>query len=497
MKKLNFPTPQTILILIAAFVALLTWIIPSGKFDTLKYDTTNHTFTTTSINKTEHLPATQTTLDQLNIKIPLEKFTNGDIWKPVGIPNTYKKVTSTPQGIGAFIQSPIKGIIEAADIIFLVLFIGGLIGIMNYTGAFDAGISWLSQALKGREYLLIIIVTLLIAIGGTTFGLAEETIAFYPILIPIFLAAKYDALVALASIYIGSSIGTMCSTVNPFSVIIASDAAGINWTSGLTIRFIIFILGTLICILYIIKYAQRVKKDPSKSIIYDQKEAIEIMFGNSNNSKVVLNTRLRLILLIFAMCFAIMIYGVSNLKWWFLEMTVVFFVGAVLIGFLARIKETFFVETFVKGAGDLLGVALIIGIARGITVLMDNGQISDTMLYYASSATEGMHKGIFINALLFIYSGLSFFIPSSSGMAVLTMPILSPLADGVGIGRELIVNAYQYGMGLFAFINPTGLILASLAIVKVGYNKWLKFVMPLVIILTLFIMLALTISVYV
>ena len=167
-----------------------------------------------------------------------------------------------------------------------------------------------------------------------------------------------------------------------------------------------------------------------------------------------------------------------------------------LIGIIGRIKEYKFVETFVKGASDLLGVALIIGIARGVSVLMDDGLISDTLLFHASTVTDGMNKGVFINAMLYIYSGLSFFIPSSSGMAVLTMPILSPLADTVGIGREAIVNAYQLGQGLFAFINPTGLILASLAIVKVGYNKWLRFVMPLVIILLILSMLFLTISVY-
>lgn len=496
MKKLKFPTAQTILLIIAGLVAILTWIVPSGKFDSLTYNKIDNTFAKTSLNKTEILEANQTTLNNLQIKIPLEKFTSGDIWKPINIPNTYKKVKAKPQGFMAFIQSPIKGIVEAADIIFLVLFIGGLIGIMTITGAFDAGISWLANALKGKEYLLIILVTLLISIGGTTFGLAEETIAFYPILIPIFLAAKYDALVALACIYLGSSIGSMCSTTNPFSAIIASDAAGINWTTGLVGRFIMLILGTLICIIYIIRYAQKVKKDPSKSIIFSQKEAIETMFGTNTSSTVILSTRLRFILFVFAMCFVVMIYGVSQLEWWFLEMTVVFFVGAIIIGFIAKINEYTFVETFVKGASDLLGVAIIIGIARGITVLMNDGQISDTMLYYASNITNGMHKGVFINVLLYIYGGLSFFIPSSSGMAVLTMPIMSPLADGVGIGRELIVNAYQYGMGLFAFINPTGLILASLAIVKVGYDKWLKFVMPLVIILTLFTMLVLTVSAY-
>ncbi|HEX9601667.1 MAG TPA: SLC13 family permease, partial [Mariniflexile sp.] len=337
MKKLKFPTAQTILIIIAGLVAILTWIIPSGKFDSLAYNKAENTFIRLGLEKKETLSATQATLDALQIKIPIEKFTNGDIWKPIGIPNTYHKVEAKPQGFVAFIQSPIKGIIEAADIIFLVLFIGGLIGIMNFTGAFDAGISWLAEILKGKEFILILLVTVLIAIGGTTFGLAEETIAFYPILIPIFLAAKYDAMVALACIYLGSSIGTMCSTTNPFSAIIASDAAGINWTTGLTGRFIMLVLGTLICILYTIRYAQRVKNDPSKSVIFSQKEAIEAMFGNTTNSTVKLSARLRLILFVFVMCFVVMIYGVSQLEWWFLEMTVVFLVGAVLIGFLAKI----------------------------------------------------------------------------------------------------------------------------------------------------------------
>lgn len=496
MKKIKFPTAQTVLIIIAGLVAILTWFIPSGKFNSLAYNKSENTFTRISHNKTETLEATQATLQALEIKIPIEKFISGDIWKPISIPNTYHKVDDVPQGIMEFVKSPIKGIIEAADIIFLVLFIGGLIGIMNITGAFESGISWLAKALNGKEYLLIIFVTSLVAIGGTTFGLAEETIAFYPILIPVFLAAKYDAMVPLACIYVGSSVGTAFSTTNPFSTIIASDAAGINWTAGLTSRIVMLCLGTLICILYILRYAKRVKKDPSQSIIFSQKEAIETHFGNSTHSIVALNNRIRLILFVFIMCFVVMIYGVSQLEWWFLEMTVVFFIGAILIGIIGNIDEYRFVETFVKGASELLGVALIIGIARGITILMEDGQISDTLLYYASNATNGMNKSIFINAMLFIYGGLSFFIPSSSGMAVLTMPIMAPLADGVGIGREAIVNTYQYGMGLFAFVSPTGLILASLAIVKVGYDKWLKFIVPLVVILTIFTMIMLTVSVY-
>ena len=497
MKKLKFPTAQTILIIIAGFVTLLTWLVPAGKYDSLAYNTIGNTFTKTSIEESVELPATQETLENLNIKIPIYKFTSGDIYKPIGIPNTYKELESKPQDLAALAKSPIKGIIAAADIIFLILIIGGLIGIMNLTGAFDAGISWMAKTLKGREYILIILVTTLIAAGGTTFGLAEETMAFYPILIPVFLAAKYDAMVGLACIFLGSGIGTMCSTINPFSTIIASDAAGINWTTGLNNRLIMLIVCLTITILYILRYAKRVKADPSKSIIYDQKEALEKVFGiNTMNTTTQFTNRLRLIIVVFSLCFIVMIYGVSFLDWWFVEMTSTFLVGAILIGIIGKIKESVFVEVFAKGAADLLSVAFIVGIARGVTILMEDGLISDTILYYASTITEGMNKGVFTNVMLFIYGGLSFFMPSSSGMAVLTMPIMSPLADTVNIGRETIVNTYQYGMGLFYLINPTSLILAALAIVKIGFNKWVQFIMPLLLLLLITTMILLTISVY-
>lgn len=497
MKKYKFPTAQTILLILGALVALLTWIIPSGKFESLSYNKEANHFVRTNDKKITIYPANQETLENLGIKIPMEKFTGGAIWKPVSIPGTYKELASRPQGFLAFIQSPLKGIIEAMDIILLVLIIGGLIGITNYTGAFDAGISWFGKTLDGKEVLLIIIITSLISLGGTTFGLAEETIAFYPILVPIFLAAKYDALVAMACIYLGSSIGSMASTINPFSTIIASDAAGINWTDGINGRFVMLFLGTVICVLYIIRYGERVKKDPSRSLIFHQKVEIEALFLHNSLAGVPkFTTRIVLILIVFVLTFVIMIFGVWQLDWWFLEMTTVFLVGAILIGFISRVKESKFVEVFMQGAKDLLSVAFIIGLARGITILMNDGLISDTFLNYSSNLTTGMNKGIFINVMLFLFSGLSFFISSSSGLAVLSMPIMAPLADSVGIGREMIVNAYQYGMGLFAFINPTGLILPSLAMIRVGFDTWLKFVMPLVLLLLLLTMLFLTLAVY-
>jgi uncharacterized ion transporter superfamily protein YfcC len=288
----------------------------------------------------------------------------------------------------------------------------------------------------------------------------------------------------------------MISTINPFSAIIASNAAGITWTTGLYGRIILLVLGTAFCIWYIIRYAERVRKDPTKSIIYSQKEEIEKLFAVKTNVEIKFNLRISLILIVFAASFITMIIGVSMLHWWFMEMTMIFLLAAVLVGIIAGTNEKIFVDTFVKGANELLNVALIIGIARGITWIMDEGAVSGTLLNAASSLVEGMPKGIFINVMLFLYGGLSFFIPSSSGLAVLSMPIMAPLADVVEVPRELVVNAYQYGMGLMAFITPTGLILASLTMVNVTYDKWLRFVMPLLLWLTLITMIFLTVQVY-
>ncbi len=518
MKKFKFPTAQTILLLIAFVAAIATWIIPSGKYEQLAYDADSNVFIHMSNDGDKTYKGEQSTLDSFGIRIAYEKFKEGKIRKPVGIPGTYNQVESREQSkiefflpflkdseneevtyrqnIIDFFYSPIEGIQDSMEIILFVLLIGGLIGIVNATGSFDAGIAWLAGRLKGREKLLIIFITALIALGGTTFGLAEETIAFYPILIPIFLAAGYDAMVGIAAIYIGSAIGTMCSTTNPFSAIVASDAAGISWHSGLWGRIFMLVLCTLFCMWYIIRYAEKVRKDPSQSIIFNQKDEIEQMFLKNKDEKPVFNARKISVLICFALCFVVMIAGVSSKGWYFHEMLLVFVIGTLITALVSGLSELEIMEEFMNGAKDLLAVALIIGLARGIGILLEHGLVSDTLLYYSSSMVEGMPKGIFVNIMMFLYAGLSFFIPSSSGMAVLTMPIMAPLGDVVDVGREHVVNAYQYGMGLMAFVTPTGLILASLAMVNVTYDKWLKFVMPLLGWLTLITMIVLSVLVY-
>ncbi|CAM2851533.1 YfcC family protein [Hathewaya histolytica] len=481
-KKRSFPTAFTVLFIVLIAVAILTYVVPAGSYSKLSYDSDKKVFTVTKPDETsEEMSGTQETLDKLKIKVSVDKFKDGSINKPIAIPDTYEKVKQKPQGFYDVIKAPIKGVYDTIEVIMFVFIIGGVIGVLNSSGAFDAGMASLSRATKGREFLLIVIMTALIALGGTTFGLAEETIALYPILVPVFMVAGYDALVCIAALYMGSSIGTMFSTVNPFSAVIASNTSGIPFTSGFIFRIVGLVIAVVITIVYIVRYGMKVKKDPSKSLIYSQKDEIEEKFLKSYASKEVpkFTLRRKLMLIIFTLTFAVMIWGVSSQDWFFIEMTALFLVVGIILGVISGMGEKEFVNKFIEGSADLVGVALVIGVARGINLIMENGMISDSILYYASGAVKGMHPSIFILVMLIVYIILGFFIPSSSGLAVLSMPIMAPLADTVGLPREAVVSAYLFGQGLIAFITPTGLILATLAMVDVTYDKWLKFIMPL------------------
>ncbi len=483
-KRFSFPTAFTVLFIVLILAAILTAIVPAGSYDRLAYDADTKAFTITKADETsETLPGTQATLDKMGIKVNISKFEDASIRKPLAIPGTYMRLDNKPQGALEVLKAPVTGVGESFDIILFVFIIGGCIGVLNASGAIGAGLAALSRATKGKEYMLIIFITFLIGLGGTTFGMAEETIALYPIMIPIFLIAGYDAIVCIAAIYMGSSIGTMFSTVNPFSSVIASNAAGITFTEGMTFRIIGLVIALIITMIYIIRYAEKVKKDPSKSIIAYQTDEIHARFLKNYDEKEVppFTWKRILMLVLFVGAFGVMIYGVSSptLGWWFAEMTTLFLGVGIILCFLSGLGEKAAVHNFIAGSADLVGVALTIGLARAINIVMDSGSISDTILYFASGAVHGMNGSLFSVMMMFVYTILGFFIPSSSGLAVLSMPIMAPLADTVGLSRDIIVSAYQYGQGLMAFITPTGLILATLSMVDVTYDKWLKFIMPL------------------
>jgi uncharacterized ion transporter superfamily protein YfcC len=375
-----------------------------------------------------------------------------------------------------------------------VLIIGGFIGVVTATGAIDAGIRRAMVRLKGREMWMIPILMALFALGGTTYGMAEETLAFYGLLIPVMIAAGYDALVAVAVILLGAGIGVLGSTINAFSTVIASDAAGISFADGLWLRLVILALTWAAAVAWVMRYAARVKADPSRSLVHDLKEANEAHFGAGVSDEGFTGLH-QIVLILFAATFAVMIWGVSVGGWWMAQMSGLFLFAAIVIGIVGRLGEPRLVEAFLAGARDLLGVALIIGLARGIVVVMDAGQITDTILHSAEVTVADLPGAAFISKIYLVELGLSFFVPSTSGLAVLSMPILAPVADFAEVPRSLVVTAFATASGWVNLITPTSaVVMGGLAIGRVPYQRWLRFVWPLLLVLTVIVMGALTLA---
>jgi len=312
------------------------------------------------------------------------------------------------------------------------------------------------------------------------------------------LAAGYDLLVPLAVIFAGTQLGTLSSFTNPFSTIIASNATGVNWSDGLAERILMFIVSTAVTIWYLVRYAQKVKRDPSKSIVLRIDGPISLPYEKINNDEVFtqLSLKTKLLLTIFLATFLTMISGVVWFDWWLTEMSALFLASAIVIAVVERINEKKFLDQFIKGAENLLVVAFIVGVARGVTIVLNNGHISDSILFYSAKLVSGMPPSLFIVVLLILYMGFTLFISSSSGMAVLTMPIIGGLAVIVNVPGREIVNTYLFGMGIMGFLTPTGLILPSLALANVSLKAWWKFIYPLLIILFILCALFLVIGIY-
>lgn len=460
MKKFSMPTAYTILIGIIILVAIMTYIVPAGEYDMMEDPGTG---------------------------------------RMVPIAGTYHEVESTPQGFFDVIVSPIKGFKDAIGVALFVIIIGGFLGVVMETGAIDAAIAFVTKALKGKENVMIPVLMVLFGLGGTSYGMAEETIAFYPLLIPVFIAAGYDTITAVAVILLGAGTGVMASTVNPFATGIASGFADISLGNGMFLRFAMLIIGELIAITYVMRYAKKVKMDPSKSLTYSTMEEDKKHFLHSDKNEFPeFTTRRKIVIALFALTFGIMIFGVipfedigitavPTLWWWFEELATLFLVSSIVIGLIGGLSEKELTSAFVNGSRDLLGVALIVGVSRGITIVMNGGNITATVLNLGESTLGQLSKSVFAVVTYIFYIPMSFLIPSTSGLATLSMPIMAPLGDFVGAGRSIVVTAYQSASGIVNLITPTSaVVMGGLAIGRVPYNKWLKFVGKLMLILFVF-----------
>lgn len=448
----------------------------------------------------------------------------------------------TAARLSDFCTAPIKGFADALPVCLFVMILGGFLGMMTETGALDNGIAVLVQKLKGNEIMLIPVLMLIFSLGGTTYGMCEETVPFYALLAATMMAAGFDPMVGAATVLLGAGCGCLGSTVNPFAVGAAVDAltgVGIEVNQSIIIGLgaVLWIVTTAMSIFFVMNYAKKVKADKGSTILSMQelKDAEEAhgKAASEVHKEVKLTGRQKGVLIAFAFTFVVMIVGfipladlnegVANFfdagavydadgnavvqgwsalitglpigQWYFDEASTWFFLMAVLIGIIGGLSEKQIVNTFIAGAADMMSVVLVIALARGISVLMANTGLDVFVLDAAANALAGLSGVIFAPMSFLVYFGLSFLIPSTSGMATVSMPIMGPLAVKLGFSPEVMVMIFSAAIGVVNLFTPTsGAIMGGLALAKIEWTTWLKFALKLIVALSVVCAIILTVA---
>lgn len=448
----------------------------------------------------------------------------------------------TAARLSDFCTAPVKGFADALPVCLFVMILGGFLGMMTETGALDNGIAVLVQKLKGNEIMLIPVLMLIFSLGGTTYGMCEETVPFYALLAATMMAAGFDPMVGAATVLLGAGCGCLGSTVNPFAVGAAVDAltgVGIEVNQSIIIGLgaVLWIVTTAMSIVFVMNYAKKVKADKGSTILSMQelKDAEEAhgKAASEVHKEVKLTGRQKGVLIAFAFTFVVMIVGfipladlnegVANFfdagavydadgnavvqgwsalitglpigQWYFDEASTWFFLMAVLIGIIGGLSEKQIVNTFITGAADMMSVVLVIALARGISVLMASTGLDVYVLDAAANALSGLSGVIFAPMSFLVYFGLSFLIPSTSGMATVSMPIMGPLAVKLGFSPEVMVMIFSAAIGVVNLFTPTsGAIMGGLALAKMEWTTWLKFALKLIVALSVVCAIILTVA---
>ncbi len=448
----------------------------------------------------------------------------------------------TAARLSDFCTAPIKGFADALPVCLFVMILGGFLGMMTETGALDNGIAVLLQKIKGNEIMLIPVLMLIFSLGGTTYGMCEETVPFYALLAATMMAAGFDPMVGAATVLLGAGCGCLGSTVNPFAVGAAVDALtgvdiAVNQSIIIGLGAVLWIVTTAMSIVFVMNYAKKVKADKGSTILSMQElKAAEEAHGKAASEvhkEVKLTGRQKGVLIAFAFTFVVMIVGfipladlnegVANFfdagavydadgnavvqgwsalitglpigQWYFDEASTWFFLMAILIGIIGGLSEKQIVNTFITGAADMMSVVLVIALARGISVLMANTGLDVYVLDAAANALAGLSGVIFAPMSFLVYFGLSFLIPSTSGMATVSMPIMGPLAVKLGFSPEVMVMIFSAAIGVVNLFTPTsGAIMGGLALAKIEWTTWLKFALKLIVALSVVCAIILTVA---
>ena len=426
------------------------------------------------------------------------------------------------------LMAPVNGFKDSVEVCIFVIVLGGFLGIVTKTGALETGIKTMVRKVTGKELWIIPILMFIFSVGGTTYGMLEETVGFYLLLAATMVAAGYDSIVGSAIVLLGAGSGVLGSTINPFAVGAAVSAlpAGIEADQSviLVLGLILWLVSYGISVFFVMRYAKKVKRDKGSTFLslQEQKEMREEFVDKDYKNEAKLTGRQKAILWLFFLTFVIMIVGFipwvdfgvisadvadAGTHWsalltgncfgyfYFLDAATLFLLMSIIIGIVGGLKENEFVETFVKGVGDIMGVVLIVAVARGIKVIMDTTGLGDYIISNAIMGLQGTAAYVFAPADYVLHAFLSVLVPSSSGLAVLSTPIVAPVAAGIGLNSSVTIMIYVAANGLVNLITPTcGAIMGGLALAKVQYSTWVKFAWKIVLSIAVASMIILTVA---
>lgn len=445
--KIKAPNTFIIISSLMLFVAILTWILPAGEFNRFEKDGRN--------------------LVQ---------------------PGSYQVVKSSEQNVDALLMAPIRGFSEAALIIGFVLIVGGVFSVIQKTKVVDAAIFKLAEAHDKNIFIRIMIIPffmLVFSLGGAVFGMSEEIIPFILIFVPMAMMLGYDSVVGVAIPFVGAGVGFAGAFLNPFTVGIAQGISELPLFSGMEYRIVVWFILTATAIIFVQIYANKIKADPKKSLTYEQdlkkREDLKAEQLEVNQS---FTNRHKFVMIIFLIGMLLLVLGVLEYGWFIEEICALFLGLGIVVGIAGGLSAKEISDSMVKGAKDLIGTALIIALARGILVIASDGKIIDTILYYLSMPIADLHPVLSAQAMFIVQSAINFFVPSGSGQAALTMPIMAPLGDLVGVSRQTAVLAFQFGDGFTNLIIPTSAVtMGVLTLAEIPWEKWAKWMFPLLLIL--------------
>jgi uncharacterized ion transporter superfamily protein YfcC len=435
--KVKVPHTYVLLIALITIAAISTWFIPSGKYDLVKQQ-----------------------------------------GREIIDPGSYHPVKAKPAGIADILLSFPKGLAEVADIVFYIFIIGGAFGVLYRTGSIQAGINATVHRLGKKGAVLVPILTLIFALGGGTIGIAEETLVFLPVLLLLARSLGYDSLVAGGIALVGANAGFASAFMNPFTVGVAQGIVGLPIFSGIAYRAVVWAVVTAVTILFLYRYAARIKEKPSASLMYHLDRQREPLGSTHDVER--FTRKHTAVLLISFLAIAALAVGALRWHWGILQLSALFFGLSVVAGPVGGLSFDETAAAFIKGAGEMTYAALVVGLARGILVVLRETSVIDTITHGLAMAVQSWPSSLSVVGIYIMQNLLNFIVPSGSGQAAVSMPILAPLGDLLGITRQTNVLAYQFGNGFTNIFTPTqGYFMAALGILKIPWSKWARWLLPL------------------